>query len=62
MGGNMDATNIIKNTRLAVLVSVSMDHMSFLGNTLGEIAEKKAESSSRAVRWLPQNSKKKQNR
>ena len=42
MGGNMDATNIIKNTRLAVLVSVSMDHMSFLGNTLGEIAEKKA--------------------
>lgn len=42
MGGNLDATNIIKNTRLAVLVSISMDHMSFLGNTLGEIAEKKA--------------------
>ena len=42
MGGNLDATNIIKNTLLAVLVSVSMDHMSFLGNTLSEIAEKKA--------------------
>ena len=42
MGGNLDATNIVKSTRLAVLVSISMDHMSFLGNTLGEIAEKKA--------------------
>ena len=42
MGGNLDATNIIKNTKLAVLVSISMDHMSFLGNTLEEIAQKKA--------------------
>lgn len=42
MGGNLDATNIVENTLLAVLVSVSMDHMSFLGNTLSEIAEKKA--------------------
>ncbi len=42
MGGNLDATNIIKNTLLAVLVSVSMDHMAFLGNTLSQIAEKKA--------------------
>ncbi len=42
MGGNLDATNIVKkNTKLAVLVSISMDHMSFLGNTLGEIAEKR---------------------
>lgn len=42
MGGNLDATNIIKNTKLAVLTSISMDHMSFLGNTLEEIAQKKA--------------------
>ena len=42
MGGNLDATNIVKTTKLAILVSISMDHMSFLGNTLGEIAEKKA--------------------
>lgn len=42
MGGNLDATNIIKNTILAVLVPISMDHQSFLGNTLSEIAEKKA--------------------
>jgi dihydrofolate synthase/folylpolyglutamate synthase len=42
MGGNLDATNIIRKPVLSVLVSISMDHMSFLGNTLGEIAEKKA--------------------
>ena len=42
MGGNLDATNIIKYTKLAVLVSISMDHMSFLGNTLEEIATEKA--------------------
>lgn len=42
LGGDLDATNIIKDTLLAVLVSISMDHMSFLGNTLSEIAEKKA--------------------
>lgn len=42
MGGNLDATNIIKNPVLSVITPVSMDHMSFLGNTLGEIAEKKA--------------------
>lgn len=42
MGGNLDATNIISNTLLALIVSISMDHMDFLGNTLGKIAEKKA--------------------
>lgn len=42
MGGDLDATNIIETTLLAVLVSISMDHMTFLGNTIGEIAEKKA--------------------
>lgn len=42
LGGSKDATNIIKTTELAILVSISMDHMGFLGNTLAEIAEKKA--------------------
>lgn len=42
MGGDMDATNIIPSPLLAVLVSISLDHQAFLGNTLGEIAEKKA--------------------
>lgn len=46
---NPDATNIIKNTKLAVLVSISMDHMSFLGNTLEEIAQKKPALSSQAA-------------
>lgn len=41
-GGRTDATNAIKNTAVAVLASVSMDHMGFLGDTLPEIAENKA--------------------
>lgn len=42
MGGLMDSTNILKNTILSVITPVGMDHMSFLGNTLQEIAEQKA--------------------
>ena len=42
MGGDMDATNIVNSTVLAVLVSISMDHTAFLGSTLTEIAGKKA--------------------
>lgn len=42
MGGRLDATNIIKTPVLTVLTSISMDHMEFLGNTLGEIAWNKA--------------------
>lgn len=41
LGGIEDATNIITTTVLSVIVSISMDHMQFLGNTLSEIAEKK---------------------
>lgn len=43
MGGRTDATNVIRNTVAAVLASISMDHMGFLGNTLAEIAENKAD-------------------
>lgn len=42
MGGLLDATNVIESTVLAVITSVSMDHMRFLGNTLEEIAAQKA--------------------
>lgn len=42
MGGTLDATNVIKHPEAAVLASISMDHMRFLGNTLEEIAENKA--------------------
>lgn len=42
LGGKTDATNVIKTTELAVITSISMDHMEYLGNTLGEIAAQKA--------------------
>ena len=42
LGGLLDATNIVKNTELAVFASISRDHMGFLGETLEEIAANKA--------------------
>lgn len=42
MGGTLDATNVVKTTILEVIASIGMDHMGFLGNTLGEIAANKA--------------------
>lgn len=42
MGGLTDATNIVENVLAAVITSVSMDHMKFLGETLPEIAAQKA--------------------
>ena len=42
MGGRLDATNVIQNTLVAVLASVSMDHMQYLGKSLREIAGEKA--------------------
>ncbi len=42
MGGRLDATNVIRNTRVAVLASISMDHMQYLGKTLTSIAGEKA--------------------
>lgn len=42
MGGETDATNIIKRPLVSVLTSISMDHMKFLGNNPEEIARVKA--------------------
>lgn len=42
MGGLLDATNVVGNTLVAALTSISRDHMKFLGGTLGEIAAQKA--------------------
>ena len=42
LGGSMDATNVITGTEAAVFTSVSRDHMTFLGDTLDEIAVNKA--------------------
>ncbi len=41
-GGLLDATNIIKNTKICVFASISMDHMGILGDTLKEITKNKA--------------------
>ena len=38
MGGLLDATNVVENTAVAVLSSISMDHMKFLGKSLEQIA------------------------
>ena len=42
MGGLYDATNLITTTQVAVITSVGMDHMQFLGDTVEKIAWQKA--------------------
>lgn len=42
LGGRLDATNVIKKPELTVITPVSMDHESFLGDTLAAIAGEKA--------------------
>ncbi len=42
LGGEKDATNIVKNTVAAVLTHIAIDHTEYLGNTLTEIAQAKA--------------------
>ncbi len=43
LGGRCDATNVVKNPLVSVIVSISMDHMEYLGNTLSAIAFEKGE-------------------
>ena len=42
MGGETDATNIVKNTYVSIFTSIGFDHMQYLGNSLKEIASVKA--------------------
>lgn len=42
MGGDLDATNVVRNTCVSAFSPISMDHMDFLGKTLAEIAGHKA--------------------
>lgn len=42
LGGRLDSTNVIKNPAVSVIMSISMDHMSFLGETPEKIALEKA--------------------
>lgn len=42
LGGRFDATNVVENTLVSVITSISYDHMEYLGNTLEEIAFEKS--------------------
>lgn len=42
MGGDLDATNVINNTLLSIIAPISLDHMQFLGDSIGEIARHKS--------------------
>lgn len=42
LGGICDATNIIENPLICMIMSIGMDHMEYLGNTLEKIALEKA--------------------
>ena len=42
MGGMLDATNVVKNTLVAVINTIAMDHSAYLGDTLEKIATHKA--------------------
>ena len=41
LGGLLDSTNIIKNSEVSVITSISLDHTNILGDTLLKIAEHK---------------------
>ena len=42
LGGRLDATNVVEAPELCAITPISMDHMSFLGDTLERIAAEKA--------------------
>jgi len=42
MGGRLDATNVVDDPLLTVITPISIDHVSFLGETLAAIAGEKA--------------------
>jgi len=42
MGGRFDASNVVIDTLVSTIASISLDHTEYLGNTLGEIAFEKA--------------------
>lgn len=42
LGGRLDATNVVEKPALTVITPISMDHESFLGDTITQIAGEKA--------------------
>lgn len=49
LGGRFDATNVIDEPKVCVITPVSLDHQSFLGDTVEEIAAEKAGILKRGV-------------
>lgn len=43
MGGALDATNVLECPKASVFASISLDHMSYLGDTVEEIAANKSQ-------------------
>ncbi|PZQ48625.1 MAG: bifunctional folylpolyglutamate synthase/dihydrofolate synthase [Micavibrio aeruginosavorus] len=42
MGGRLDTTNVVAHPKLAIITTISYDHMKFLGDSLTQIAFEKA--------------------
>src|SRR6185437_5444438 len=42
LGGRLDATNVVKKPLLTAITPISIDHVSFLGDTVAAIAREKA--------------------
>lgn len=42
LGGRLDTTNVIQNPMLCILTEIGLDHMTYLGDTIEEIASEKA--------------------
>ncbi|KAK0643023.1 Mur ligase [Cercophora newfieldiana] len=49
LGGRLDATNILRQKAVTVVAKIGVDHQSFLGNTIEEIALQKAGIMRRGV-------------
>ena len=49
LGGRLDATNVVEKPRLTIITPVSLDHQSFLGDTVAAIAGEKAGIIKRGV-------------
>ncbi|SFR35676.1 bifunctional folylpolyglutamate synthase/dihydrofolate synthase [Litoreibacter janthinus] len=49
LGGRLDATNVLEKPKVTVITPISIDHESFLGDTLAKIAHEKAGIIKRGV-------------
>ncbi|MGO4914359.1 bifunctional folylpolyglutamate synthase/dihydrofolate synthase [Pseudogemmobacter sp. W21_MBD1_M6] len=49
LGGRLDATNVVEKPALTIITPVSLDHQSYLGDTLAQIAGEKAGIIKRGV-------------